>query len=211
MTERRWIVALQPNFAPMAWVTALFCLELNVLGAAGRTTGKTRSRELVNGGGRRVGKRRMERVEWRWIEEREGINYRLTHSIEGWSQTTCRGELENSDCRVAFQYWTPVAVIKTLSPRMCDPSTTVSLCAHPHGSESKRQRGIKIIVIVGLNSIHRLEFLSSPAQLTPLFCWAIISAAESSFGLEPPERMSKNAQSWLYLGIISLMTWLQTF
>ena len=89
---------------------------------------------------------------------------------------------------------------------MCDPSTTVSLCAHPHGSESKRQRGIKIIVIVGLNSIHRLEFLSSPAQLTPLFCWAIISAAESSFGLEPPERMSKNAQSWLYLGIISLMT-----
>lgn len=54
MTERRWIVALPPNFAPMAWVTALFCLELNVLGAAGRTTGKTRSRELVNGGGGRV-------------------------------------------------------------------------------------------------------------------------------------------------------------
>lgn len=33
----------------------MFCLELNVLGAAGGTTGKTRSRELVNGGGGRVG------------------------------------------------------------------------------------------------------------------------------------------------------------
>lgn len=72
-------------------------------------------------------------------------------------------------------------MVKTLGPRMCDLSTTVSLCAHPHGSETKRQRGIKINVIVGLNSIHGLEaeFLSSPAHLTPLFCWA----TENGFGL----------------------------
>lgn len=156
------------------------------------------------------GRRRMERVEWRWIEEREGINYRLTHSIEGWSQTTCRGELENSDCRVAFQYWAPVAAVKTLGPRMCDLSTTVSLCAHPHGSETKRQRGIKINVIVGLNSIHGLEaeffvITCAPHSTVSLGYWKRFWVDVCLTDLDGTSR--ENMQSWLHLGIISLMTW----
>lgn len=82
--------------------------------------------------------------EWRGesggeLKRGRALIIRLTHSIEGSSQTTCRRELENSNYRVPFRYRNPVAVKKTFSQRVAIYLVVcLCLCVFEDKRRSKR-------------------------------------------------------------------------